>query len=121
MSLNELAVANVVHKFDFALPDGAEDLDMTETTGITVHKKSPILQLIVKFEIPISGTNHFQNECFVGLVVVGGYEWLPKGSTAGSWPAKVDIPALEWFTGHIAAAGHLSGIWACAWMLPGVF
>ncbi|KAK3006071.1 hypothetical protein RJ639_016303 [Escallonia herrerae] len=43
MSLNELAVANMVHKFDFALPDGAEDLDMTETTGITVHKKSPFL------------------------------------------------------------------------------
>ncbi|KAK3033795.1 hypothetical protein RJ639_034366 [Escallonia herrerae] len=43
MSLNELAVANMVHKFDFTLPDGAEDLDITETTGITVHKKSPIL------------------------------------------------------------------------------
>ncbi|KAM7481564.1 hypothetical protein LguiB_006147 [Lonicera macranthoides] len=41
----ELALANLLYSFDIALPDGqrAEDLDMTETSGITVHKKSPIL------------------------------------------------------------------------------
>lgn len=42
--VNELALANLVHKFDFALPGGdrMEDLDMTEVSGITVHKKSPL-------------------------------------------------------------------------------
>ncbi|KAM7478263.1 hypothetical protein LguiA_026476 [Lonicera macranthoides] len=41
----ELALANLLYSFDIALPDGqrAKDLDMTETSGITVHKKSPIL------------------------------------------------------------------------------
>nr|XP_043637824.1 3-beta-hydroxylase-like [Erigeron canadensis] len=45
MSVNELALAKLVHKFDFVLPDGqkGEDLDMSETTGITVHKKLPLL------------------------------------------------------------------------------
>ncbi|KAI3515365.1 hypothetical protein L1887_14245 [Cichorium endivia] len=42
MAINELVLANLVYKFDFALP-GGEDLDMSETTGMTVHKKCPIL------------------------------------------------------------------------------
>ncbi|KAJ0804434.1 putative cytochrome P450 [Helianthus annuus] len=45
MVVNELALANVVHKFNLALPNGVKekDLDMSETSGITVHKKSPLL------------------------------------------------------------------------------
>ncbi|KAM7528464.1 hypothetical protein LguiB_031874 [Lonicera macranthoides] len=45
IAVNELALANLLYKFDIALPDGerAEDLDMTETIGITIHKKSPIV------------------------------------------------------------------------------
>ncbi|KAM7481579.1 hypothetical protein LguiB_006162 [Lonicera macranthoides] len=45
MVVIELALANLLYSFDIALPDGqrAKDLDMTETSGITVHKKSPIL------------------------------------------------------------------------------
>ncbi|XP_017242813.1 psoralen synthase-like [Daucus carota subsp. sativus] len=45
MAINELAVANLVHIFDFALPDGRrlEDLDLTSETGMTLHKKSPLL------------------------------------------------------------------------------
>ncbi|KAL8148923.1 psoralen synthase-like isoform X2 [Apium graveolens] len=45
MAVNELAVANVVHKFDFKLPDGKrlEDLDMTAVTGLTLRRESPLL------------------------------------------------------------------------------
>ncbi|KAJ0807215.1 putative cytochrome P450 [Helianthus annuus] len=45
MVVNELALANVVYKFNLALPNGVKekDLDMSETSGITVHKKSPLL------------------------------------------------------------------------------
>ncbi|KAI3807007.1 hypothetical protein L1987_22927 [Smallanthus sonchifolius] len=45
MSVNELVIASLVHKFDFGLPDAqkVEDLDMSETTGITIHKKLPLL------------------------------------------------------------------------------
>ncbi|XP_059306737.1 cytochrome P450 71A4-like [Lycium ferocissimum] len=41
----ELAVAKLVHKFNFALPEGLkpEDMDMTESTGITTRRKSPLL------------------------------------------------------------------------------
>lgn len=44
MSVDELALAKLVHKFNFALPNGerVEDLDMSEATGITVHKKLPL-------------------------------------------------------------------------------
>ncbi|XP_058193836.1 cytochrome P450 736A117-like [Rhododendron vialii] len=41
-AVNELVVANLVHKFDFALPDGVE-LDVSEVAGITIHKKLPLL------------------------------------------------------------------------------
>ncbi|KAD6118886.1 hypothetical protein E3N88_10157 [Mikania micrantha] len=45
MSVNELVIASLVHKFDFGLPDGQirENLDISETTGITIHKKLPLL------------------------------------------------------------------------------
>lgn len=44
----ELALAKLVHEFDFGLPDGGrgEDLDMTEASGITIHRKFPLLVLI---------------------------------------------------------------------------
>ncbi|KAL2465415.1 Cytochrome [Abeliophyllum distichum] len=45
IAVNELALAKLVHKFNFALPKGRKesDMDMTEATGITVHKKFPLL------------------------------------------------------------------------------
>jgi len=43
--INELALARLMHKFNFSLPEGLkpEDLDMTEDNGITIHRKSPLL------------------------------------------------------------------------------
>ena len=40
----ELALANLVHRFDWKLPGGAkgEDLDVTESTGLTIQKKLPL-------------------------------------------------------------------------------
>lgn len=45
MVIIEIALANLVHKFDFALPAGKrnEDLNMDGITGITLQKKSPLL------------------------------------------------------------------------------
>ncbi|TMW88147.1 hypothetical protein EJD97_018986 [Solanum chilense] len=40
----ELAVARIVHKFNLALPKEKE-LDMTECTGLTIRRKSPLLAL----------------------------------------------------------------------------
>ncbi|KAL0417234.1 UNVERIFIED_CONTAM: cytochrome [Sesamum latifolium] len=47
VAVNELALAKLVHKLEFPLPDGGreEDLDMTESYGITVHRKHPLLVL----------------------------------------------------------------------------
>ncbi|KAI7751770.1 hypothetical protein M8C21_027103 [Ambrosia artemisiifolia] len=44
----ELALANIVYKFDMTLPNGTknEDLDMSETFGTAMHKKSPLLVLV---------------------------------------------------------------------------
>ncbi|KAI3512869.1 hypothetical protein L1887_20190 [Cichorium endivia] len=41
----ELALANLVYKYDLALPDkvSGEELDMSEITGLTLHRKSPLL------------------------------------------------------------------------------
>lgn len=45
LAVNGLALAKLVHNFNFDLPNGTRvgDLDMTEATGITVRKKSPLL------------------------------------------------------------------------------
>lgn len=42
--LVELALANLLFRFDWKLPEGmaAEDVDMEEAVGITMHKKTPL-------------------------------------------------------------------------------
>ncbi|KAL8225505.1 hypothetical protein R6Q57_018062 [Mikania cordata] len=42
MNVNELVLANLVYRFDLELV-GEDGFDMSETNGITVHKKLPIL------------------------------------------------------------------------------
>ncbi|XP_058730889.1 cytochrome P450 736A117-like [Vicia villosa] len=48
----ELVLANLVFQFDWKLPDGVEgkDLDMSETFGITCHRKYPLLAVATKHE-----------------------------------------------------------------------
>ncbi|XP_076900145.1 cytochrome P450 Tp4149-like [Bidens hawaiensis] len=43
--LMELALANIVYKFDMSLPNGIknEDLDMSDACGIAMHRNSPLL------------------------------------------------------------------------------
>ncbi|XP_023765079.1 cytochrome P450 Tp4149 [Lactuca sativa] len=43
--INELALANLVYKYDFAVPDDmrGDELDMSEITGLTLHRKSALL------------------------------------------------------------------------------
>ncbi|KAG6384750.1 hypothetical protein SASPL_153568 [Salvia splendens] len=45
MAVDELALAKLVHKFDFGLPNGTkmEELDVNESNGLTIHRKSPLL------------------------------------------------------------------------------
>ncbi|KAI3807075.1 hypothetical protein L1987_22997 [Smallanthus sonchifolius] len=45
VAIMELALANIVYKFDLGLPNGVkqEDLDMSEKYGIVLHKKSPLV------------------------------------------------------------------------------
>lgn len=45
MPIIELVLANIVHQFDWELPGGVtrESLDMTETTGLTSHRKVPLV------------------------------------------------------------------------------
>ncbi|KAK6122602.1 hypothetical protein DH2020_043659 [Rehmannia glutinosa] len=41
----ELVLVNLMHKFNWELPDGAQakDLDMSETLGVTVHRVLPLI------------------------------------------------------------------------------
>lgn len=45
ISTIELAAAALLHHFDWKLPDGmrTEELDMSESSGLTVHKKTSLL------------------------------------------------------------------------------
>ncbi|XVF54583.1 hypothetical protein PTKIN_Ptkin05aG0192900 [Pterospermum kingtungense] len=47
MKLIELFLAKLVHKFDWSFPGGAklEDLDTNETSGITTHRKYPLIAI----------------------------------------------------------------------------
>ncbi|KAB2609250.1 cytochrome P450 71A26-like [Pyrus ussuriensis x Pyrus communis] len=51
MAVNEIALANIVHKFDWTLPGGAsgEDLDMTESTGTTLPRKNALRAVAIPF------------------------------------------------------------------------
>ncbi|CAN6584425.1 unnamed protein product [Malus baccata var. baccata] len=51
VAVKEIALANLVHKFDWALPGVArgEDLDMTESTGATVHRKYPLKAVAIPY------------------------------------------------------------------------
>ena len=53
MAVQEIALANLVYKFDWALPDGTrgEDLDMTESSGTSVRRVYPLTVV----PIPYSG------------------------------------------------------------------
>ncbi|KAL8508368.1 hypothetical protein ACS0TY_018830 [Phlomoides rotata] len=50
MAVIEFLLANLLHKFNWKLPDGEEDkgLDMSEKTGITMHKGVPLLAVAIK-------------------------------------------------------------------------
>ncbi|KAL8197953.1 hypothetical protein R6Q57_030041 [Mikania cordata] len=48
-TINELVLANLVYKFEFAL-EGEHSLDMSETDGMTAHKKYPILVKATLYE-----------------------------------------------------------------------
>ncbi|KAI7756822.1 hypothetical protein M8C21_015321 [Ambrosia artemisiifolia] len=49
VAILELAIANIVYKFDLALPNGVkcEDLDMSDKFGITVRRKFPLLVVAI--------------------------------------------------------------------------
>ncbi|XP_024638406.2 cytochrome P450 736A117 isoform X2 [Medicago truncatula] len=53
ISINELVLANLVHQFDWKLPDGVEgkDLDMSETNGLTCRRKYPLLAVATRYDI----------------------------------------------------------------------
>ncbi|XP_047944051.1 cytochrome P450 71A6-like [Salvia hispanica] len=48
MTVYELALAKLVLNFDFELPNGAkmEQLDVSESSGLTMHKKFPLLVVV---------------------------------------------------------------------------
>lgn len=51
MANNELVLANLMHKFNWRLPDGvkAENLDMSESTGLTIHRNIPLLAVATPY------------------------------------------------------------------------
>lgn len=50
MTIVELVLANLVHKFEWGLPEGTktQDLDTTEQPGATVHRKYPLLAVATR-------------------------------------------------------------------------
>ncbi|WJX52171.1 hypothetical protein P8452_38309 [Trifolium repens] len=52
ISVSELVLANLVYQFDWKFPDGiaAENLDMSETVGLTCHRKYPLLAVATTYE-----------------------------------------------------------------------
>lgn len=53
VALVEIALANLLHRFDWRLPQGMtiDDLDMEEATGITTHKKIPLCLVAVPADL----------------------------------------------------------------------
>ncbi|KAM7274225.1 hypothetical protein ACFE04_028889 [Oxalis oulophora] len=53
MSVVELALANLLYYFDWKLPDGMkeEDISMEESPGITVYKKDPLKLVPIRYNV----------------------------------------------------------------------
>jgi cytochrome P450 len=51
IAIIELVLANLVHNFDWTLPGEArgEDLDTTESTGLTIHRKFPFIAVATPY------------------------------------------------------------------------
>ncbi|PRQ17175.1 putative cytochrome P450 [Rosa chinensis] len=51
MAINEIALANLVYNFNWTLPGGAkcEDLEMSESTGVTIHRKYPLKVVAIPY------------------------------------------------------------------------
>ncbi|XP_052182542.1 cytochrome P450 736A117-like [Diospyros lotus] len=49
MVVNELVLANLVHKFEWELPGEAkaEELDMAECPGVAIHRRNPLLAVAI--------------------------------------------------------------------------
>ncbi|KAK7401531.1 hypothetical protein VNO78_13080 [Psophocarpus tetragonolobus] len=43
--VNELVLANLAHQFDWTLLSGDKTLDVSETIGLTMHRKSPLMAI----------------------------------------------------------------------------
>ena len=53
MNVIELVLANLVHQFDWEVPGGVvrdQTLDMTETTGLSSHRKFPLIAIASRHE-----------------------------------------------------------------------
>ncbi|KAK9201002.1 hypothetical protein WN944_016203 [Citrus x changshan-huyou] len=53
MRVNELALASLLNKFDWSQPceEREEAMDITESTGATKHKKSPLIALATPYSL----------------------------------------------------------------------
>ncbi|MED6193672.1 hypothetical protein PIB30_021813 [Stylosanthes scabra] len=45
MAIIEIVLANLLHQFEWALPEGVDNLDMSETVGLTIYRKVPLVAL----------------------------------------------------------------------------
>ncbi|MED6195492.1 hypothetical protein PIB30_038341 [Stylosanthes scabra] len=45
IAVDEIVLATIVHQFDWDLPPDSGELDMSETSGLAVHLKSPLLAI----------------------------------------------------------------------------
>ncbi|CAL2261271.1 unnamed protein product [Prunus armeniaca] len=63
--VTEIALVNIAHKFDWKLPGGAtgKDLDVTEATGLTMHRKYPLKSVVVSVNANV--LNWFLGKYFV--------------------------------------------------------
>jgi 4-hydroxyphenylacetaldehyde oxime monooxygenase len=54
VTIVELTLANLLHCFDWELPDGmtAEDVSMEEAGGLTVNKKVPLVLVPTRYKWP---------------------------------------------------------------------
>ncbi|XP_057738649.1 cytochrome P450 736A117-like [Arachis stenosperma] len=45
MVIVEIVLANLLHQFEWVLPEGVKSLDMSETVGLTIYRKVPLVAL----------------------------------------------------------------------------
>ncbi|KAL5142461.1 Cytochrome P450 71A26 [Glycine soja] len=112
LAVNELVLAYLVHQFNWTVPDGVvgdQALDMTESTGLSIHKKIPLVA--VASPSVISTNKNVICDCVAVTQCQLSYASFTNEGTGVAEDLDLDLEALVVVgDGSVDQAKHKEGV-----------